>query len=171
MSSEATLRLPKGLLEPAHTPEDECQISGSAVASSSIQELDGFSDENLLTAVAKGSKDALTILFRRHGRAVWTIAWKVLRDDAEAADLRQDVFLHLFERAKLYDPKKGSAISWILQITYHCAIDRRRFLSCRHHYRMEELDGGQFPAIGLPSEIDKIDGRAILDDLQRHLSE
>ncbi|MBW8869683.1 MAG: sigma-70 family RNA polymerase sigma factor [Acidobacteriales bacterium] len=163
MSSEAALTLPKVVANSA-VPRDE-------LSSHRDQDLQAASDEQLLHAVASGSREAATILFRRHGRSIWGIAWRVLRDDGEAADLRQDIFLHIFERAKLYDSGKGSVISWLIQMTYHRAIDRRRFLSRRHHYRIEELQEGQRQTRSPESLTDVVDGRSILNDLHRHLTE
>jgi hypothetical protein len=35
-------------------------------------------------------------------------------------------FLYLSERSQHFDAQKGSGASWIIQVTYHRAIDRRR---------------------------------------------
>ena len=83
-------------------------------------------DEELLCRVGLGSKDALTALFRKHRRAVLNVAGRILRDVSEAEDLCQDVFLLLFEKAKLFDASKGTASSWIIQIAYHRTMNRRR---------------------------------------------
>lgn len=82
-------------------------------------------DEFLLSDAAKGSKEAIEILFRRYRRAVCNVANRILRDETEAEDLCQDVFLLLFQQAKLFDASKGSASSWIVQIAYHRAMNRR----------------------------------------------
>jgi RNA polymerase sigma-70 factor (ECF subfamily) len=132
--------------------------------------LDGSSDEQLLEAVAKGSKDALGLLFRLHGRAVFNVAWRILRDNSEADDLRQDVFLYVFERAKLFDAGKGSASSWIMQVAYHRAIDRRRYLVSRKHYDAHQFDEQQTQLSTAPSLSDAIDGTAILNRLRGELS-
>jgi RNA polymerase sigma-70 factor, ECF subfamily len=127
-------------------------------------------DEDLLEAVGKGSKEALGVLFRRHGRAVFSVAWRILRDESEADDLRQDVFLYLFERAKLYDPRKATALSWIIQVTYHRAIDRRRFLGFRQHYKLEALNEQRIGPAAAEVSTDQLDGKAILNKLRGQLT-
>jgi RNA polymerase sigma-70 factor (ECF subfamily) len=67
------------------------------------------------------------------------LADRILRDASEADDLVQEVFLFVFRKAGLFNPERGSARSWLVQITYHRAFDRRRYLASRHFYSNLEL--------------------------------
>ena len=98
------------------------------------------SDENLLEQLREGSREALGLLFRRHARSVRNIAYRVLRNEAEADDLVQEVFLFIFRKAMLYDSAHGKASSWIIHVAYHRAFDRRRYLNSRHFYTSREPD-------------------------------
>jgi RNA polymerase sigma-70 factor (ECF subfamily) len=169
MSTEAALHLPQALKKPTADPEKALVSSHTAEDCGSVRPDDSASDESLLVQVGKGSKDALGLLFRRHGRPAFNLAWRILRDESEAADLRQEVFLYLFERAKLFDPRKGSASSWIMQVTYHRAIDRRRYLDCRHHYKAADLDEQQL-GITTNQSTDEMDVKTILNELRKHLT-
>jgi RNA polymerase sigma-70 factor (ECF subfamily) len=71
---------------------------------------------------------------------VLAVASRILRNDAEAEDLLQEVFLFIFRKAELFDRTRGSARSWIVQVTYHRAIDRRRHLASRRFYAAADLD-------------------------------
>jgi RNA polymerase sigma-70 factor (ECF subfamily) len=97
-------------------------------------------DEILLVQVCEGNHGALALLFRRYARMVCAVASRILRDAAEAEDLLQEVFLFIFRKADLFDPARGSARSWIVQVTYHRAIDRRRHLISQRFYASAELD-------------------------------
>jgi RNA polymerase sigma-70 factor (ECF subfamily) len=88
-----------------------------------------ISDEFLLEQVRVGAKDAITILFRRHARAVRNVAYRILRNEAEADDLVQDVFLFIFRKALLFKNAQSSGASWIIHVAYHRAFDRRRYLN------------------------------------------
>lgn len=96
------------------------------------------SDEKLLEQICRENKEALGILFRRHARAVRHVAYRILRNEAEAEDLAQEVFLFVYRKAALFDPSRGGARSWIFQAAYHRAIDRRRYLDSRHFYTNSE---------------------------------
>jgi RNA polymerase sigma-70 factor (ECF subfamily) len=98
------------------------------------------SDEMLLEQVKEGTQDALALLFRRHARAVRNVAHRVLRNEAEADDLVQDVFLFIYRKATLFDASQGAARTWIIHVTYHRAFDRRRYLNSRHFYTNQELE-------------------------------
>lgn len=98
------------------------------------------SDEALMTLVSQGDRDALAGLFRRYGRIVRGVAYRVLQDASEADDLLQDIFLLIHHRCGMFDPSRGPARFWILQMTYHSAIARRRYLTSRHFYTRVDLD-------------------------------
>ena len=168
--SEAALQLTKALVEPTISPETQ-RLTAEAIVSRPLERSEVLrSDEELLRAVGGGSKEALGLLFRRHGRVVFNVAWRILRDESEADDLRQEVFLYIFERAKQYDSQKSTAVSWIVQITYHRAIDRRRYLSFRQHYKLEALDEQTLGPTVQGVSTDQLDGKAILDRLRGQLS-
>jgi RNA polymerase sigma-70 factor (ECF subfamily) len=99
-----------------------------------------ISDEILLEQVKQGTREALGFLFRRHARAVRNVAHRILRNEAEADDLVQDVFLFIYRKAGLFDASQGAARSWIIHVTYHRAFDRRRYLNSRHFYTLQELE-------------------------------
>ena len=75
----------------------------------------GQSDEHLLLQVGNGGREALSILFHRHARSVFNVAKRILKDNSEAEDLLQELFLFVFQKARLFDPRKGAAASWIIQ--------------------------------------------------------
>jgi RNA polymerase sigma-70 factor, ECF subfamily len=95
-------------------------------------ELTNLRDEDLIGKIRLGDQDALGVLFRRYASLVRGIGNRILRDDAEAEDLVQEVFLYFFRSASAFDNRKGSARSWIVQNIYYRAINRRRYLSSRH---------------------------------------
>src|SRR5262249_46676586 len=62
------------------------------------------------------------------------VAKRILRDAAEGEDLTQDVFIEIYRKAGLYDPRKGSVKTWVLQYPYHRSFNRRKYLSLRQAY-------------------------------------
>jgi RNA polymerase sigma-70 factor (ECF subfamily) len=107
------------------------------------------SDEELVASIATNDREALAHLFRRYVRLVYGTARKILRDAAEAEDLAQDVFLHIARKSYLYESSKGSARSWIVQITYFQALSRKGYLAARHYYgavNVEESEAEELPA-------------------------
>ena len=92
------------------------------------------SDDILLERIVSGSDESLAILFRRHARVVRSLGRRILRDNTEADDLVQEVFLYIQRRASLFDAAKSCARSWIFQVAYTQAFLRRRQLKARGFY-------------------------------------
>jgi RNA polymerase sigma-70 factor (ECF subfamily) len=116
------------------------QINSSEPTVSTLTQIAEISDERLLEQVGQGTREALAVLFRRHARTVRNVAHRILRNEAEADDLVQEVFIFIFRKAILFNASHGSARSWIVQVAYHRAFDRRRYLNTRHFYASRELD-------------------------------
>src|SRR5882724_5935981 len=85
----------------------------------------GQPDEKLFEQVQQGNRDALAALFLRHAGHIRNVGQKILRDATEADDLVQEVFLYLHKKCALYDPSKGTARSWLIQVAYTQAFLRR----------------------------------------------
>jgi RNA polymerase sigma-70 factor (ECF subfamily) len=94
----------------------------------------------LLTRVTAGDQQALGLLFERYGRLLRNIAARILRDGSEAEDLVQDLFLFIHRKSAIFDNSKSSARSWIVQMAYHRAISRRRYLATRHFYTHDGVE-------------------------------
>lgn len=103
-------------------------------------ELNELSDADLLARLIAGEHSALAVLFDRYHRLVFSVAVRILRDEAEAEDVVQIVFLNIFESATNFDARKGTLKVWLLQYAYHRALNRRRNLSVQGVYLWDELD-------------------------------
>jgi RNA polymerase sigma-70 factor (ECF subfamily) len=119
---------------------DDVQSNTSEACADTVIPIAEVPDESLLERVGQGDKEALAILFRRHARTVRNVACRILRDEAEADDLAQDIFIFVFRKAALYKASHGSARSWIVQATYHRAFNRRIYLNTRHFYTNRNLE-------------------------------
>jgi RNA polymerase sigma-70 factor (ECF subfamily) len=98
------------------------------------------SDETLVARICADDSDALGLLFSRYARLVWTIGVKVLRNNEEADDLLQDLFLLVRRRASAFDASKGSVRSLLVQMCYQRAFSRRRDLARKNFYTSAELN-------------------------------
>ena len=98
------------------------------------------SDEELLAQVGEGKQDALLALFQRYSRLVFSIGCRILKDEGEAEDLVQEIFLRLRSEQAYFDQAKGSGRTWLVQMFYRRAFDRRGYLSRRHFYSGTDLE-------------------------------
>jgi RNA polymerase sigma-70 factor (ECF subfamily) len=91
-------------------------------------------DEDLLLQLRSGVADALSVLFDRHYRQVFSVAYRILRDSGEAEDLMQEVFLEIYRDVDKFDPARGSVKNWLLQYANHRSLNRLKYLKLRGHY-------------------------------------
>ena len=134
------------------------------------------SDEFLLSRTCAGDNDALSLLFQRFSRPIRSIGRRILRDDSEADDLVQDVFLFIQRRSSIFDSSKSSAGSWIIQMAYQRAIERRRRLATRHFYNRADLQSTASHVVGIPTmehdySAEAVFGRNGLEKIMSALSE
>jgi len=133
-------------------------------------------DGVLLSRITSGDNEALGLLFRRYARPIRSIGRRILRDDSEADDFVQDLFLFIQRRSSVFDSSKSSAASWIIQMAYQRAIERRRRLATRHFYKREDLQSSASHLVGIPTtehdySAEAVFGRNGLEKLLGALSE
>lgn len=133
MNASATVRFPRLTVPADHEQAPE-------PTNVQIVQPPELSDEALLEQASEGGREALSALFKRYARAVRGVAYRVLRDTSEADDLLQDIFMLIHRKCGMFDASRGPARFWILQMTYHRAIARRRYLNSRHFYTRVDLD-------------------------------
>jgi RNA polymerase sigma-70 factor (ECF subfamily) len=117
--------------------------------------------QTLLKHIAGGDSQALSELFHRYARLVHSVGRRILRDDGEAEDLVQEVFLYIYRKSALFDKSKGSARSWIVQVAYTQAFVRRRHLKSRCFYssvNMDKTNGKECVAKGVADYDHSVEG-------------
>lgn len=80
----------------------------------------------LLAGAAAGDQDAFARFYDATSAAVYGLALRILRDRAEAEEVALDVFLQVWRDAARYDPRRGSALAWVLVLARSRSIDRLR---------------------------------------------
>jgi RNA polymerase sigma factor (sigma-70 family) len=121
-----------------------------------------ISDESLLSRICIGDGDALAMLFERYARLTRSVAARILRDTAEAEDLVQDLFLYIQRKCGIFDSSKSTARSWIVQMAYHRALDRRRYLKSREFYAQPYFQANGVQVVGQPTTESDYSAEAVL---------
>jgi RNA polymerase sigma-70 factor (ECF subfamily) len=106
-------------------------------------ELQKASDNDLIQQLILGNDDAFAVIVDRYQRLIYSVAYKLVKDEGEAEDVVQIVFLDVFRKKGLFDPSKGTLKIWLLQYAYTRSINRRYHLQHRHFYsrlNVEEIN-------------------------------
>ncbi len=99
-------------------------------------------DQNLFQQVADGDAGALAALYDAHGRAVFSLAIRIVNDQAEAEGVVQDVFSQAWRQAGRYDAARASVAGWLLMMARSRAIDRVRARGARPDAASPARDSG-----------------------------
>lgn len=115
-------------------------------------------DADLMRQIAKGRQEALSELYDRYARLVFSLALHTTGERASAEEITQDVFVRAWERAEQYRPDRGAVRAWLASIARHRSIDLLRRQGARAEAQsvswdeMEEEQGREVPSGGTPRE-------------------
>lgn len=115
-------------------------------------------DAELAARLVEGDAQALAEVYQRHGRQVIAVANAVLRDQAAAEDVCQDVFLRLFRHPHRFDAGRGSLGTYLVVIAHGRALDRLRSEQARAR---REAQHARFA----PSALEGADDRAVASSM------
>jgi RNA polymerase sigma-70 factor (ECF subfamily) len=87
---------------------------------------DGTPDAVLLRQIADRRPEALGALYDRYSPILLGLAKRILGSAADAEELLQEVFLHVWNQAGKYDAGRSSVSTWLTLVTRSRAIDRLR---------------------------------------------
>ncbi len=90
------------------------------------KEQDTDTDIQLLDRVAARDPRAISELYDRHGRLLFGLILRILRDRSDAEEVLQEVFLTVWTKAETFNRFLGSPIAWLVGIARNRGIDRLR---------------------------------------------
>jgi RNA polymerase sigma-70 factor, ECF subfamily len=88
--------------------------------------LSATNDAALVRQIADRQPEALSELYNRYSPTLLGLARRILGSTADAEEVLQEVFVHVWNRGGRYDPARSSVSTWLVLITRSRAIDRLR---------------------------------------------
>lgn len=79
-----------------------------------------------LERAAAGDQAGFAVFYDETAALVFGVTLKVLRNQAMAEEVTQEVFLELWKQAPTYDRTKGSPKAWAATVAHRRAVDRVR---------------------------------------------
>jgi RNA polymerase sigma-70 factor (ECF subfamily) len=92
--------------------------------------------KRLIREFKRGNKQAFSELVRRYRNQVASLAYKMVNDYDEAADITQIVFVKMSKNIWRYDEKK-KFYTWLYRITVNASID---YIRKHQRYRHESIE-------------------------------
>lgn len=88
-------------------------------------------DTELITLIAHAHPDALSELYDRYHRLVFSLALNSVANYATAEEITLDVFTRIWEKAETYRPEQAKVTTWLLSLARHRSIDVLRQRNAR----------------------------------------
>jgi len=98
---------------------------------------------NAVLRAQAGDADAIRVLYLRYKDNVYGYVLSFVRDQHEAEDITQQVFLKLMSVLDKYRPREVPFTSWLLRVARNVALDslrRRRALLCEAYDATDQSD-------------------------------
>ena len=121
-----------------------------------------------LRRVARGEESALKDVYDRTSAKLFGVCLRFLKNEIEAEDVLQEVYLTVWRKAGSFDEAKASPVTWLAALTRNRAIDRLRASVGRR--RETDVDGLAI-ADPAPSALSGLEAGEEMDRLHRCIGE
>ncbi|HEY3739653.1 MAG TPA: sigma-70 family RNA polymerase sigma factor [Bryobacteraceae bacterium] len=105
-----------------------------------MQPLGADESADLARAMKQRDPHAMAELYDRYGSLVYSRVFAIVRNQAQAEDLTQEVFLRIWNRVHTFDETRGSRSVWLLAVARNRAIDYLRTTGSRLERKTLSLD-------------------------------
>jgi RNA polymerase sigma-70 factor, ECF subfamily len=119
--------MPDKTSNPIGDPE-RSTIRDAGLGSGMAKGATAMDDGTLLERVRQGDQNAMAEIFDRYGRAVYSVALRILKDSGHAEDVMQDIFFQVWRNSDSFVQGRGSLGAWLVVVARNRSIDvlRRR---------------------------------------------
>jgi RNA polymerase sigma-70 factor, ECF subfamily len=90
-----------------------------------------LADEDLISLLGDGDAQAFALLYDRHSRAAFSLAYRMMGERQAAEDLTQDAFIKIWRGAPSYRTGRGGVRTWMLSIVRNQGKDQLRYHATR----------------------------------------
>jgi RNA polymerase sigma-70 factor, ECF subfamily len=140
------------------------RTTGAPTSTVAVDRGHSYDERALVTRFATGDRDAVTELYERYSRPLYTVAMSVLRDSERACDCVQESFIKAWQAAASIDPARPIS-PWLYAIARRTAIDiLRRESRVRPTGEQDDVDAAVLP-VSFESTWEAWEVRRALDEL------
>ena len=85
-----------------------------------------MTDPELIAGVVKRDRRAFDLFYDRYAQIIFNLCVRILKDEAEAQDVLQEIFLQIWRDAERFDASRASVKTWLFTIARSRSLDRYR---------------------------------------------
>jgi RNA polymerase sigma-70 factor, ECF subfamily len=106
-------------------------------------------DLALVARMQKGDMSALEELIQKYQKWVYTLAYRTLKNHADADDVTQDTFIRVYRNIQQFQPKPGHQFAgWLYRVTVNLSLNQSKkrgretagFISSHSSMEMDEKE-------------------------------
>jgi len=116
---------------------ERCAVVCVRILDVDYSELDDFA---LISLIARRDETALSTLYDRYSRLVFSLALRIVGERTLAEEIAADAFVNVWRAASSFAEERGRVVAWLMGITRHRAIDELRRLNVRPEGSAVDLD-------------------------------
>ncbi len=94
-------------------------------------------DTELFRRTAAGDGQSLAELHRRYSGVLLATAMRILNNARDAEEVVQEAFVQIWEKASVFDARRGKPLTWAMTLTRNKAIDHLRRVQRRRRLQDE----------------------------------
>lgn len=136
-------------------------------------------DQALLAFIVNRQAEALSVLYDRYGRLLYSVAYHLVGNQQLAEEITLDVFRRVWEKAASYREDRASVRTWLTSMTRNRAIDilRREGVRPEHNsiswadLTIEPYAEGHTPETAVSQQLQKQKVHAALAELPEEQQE
>jgi RNA polymerase sigma-70 factor (ECF subfamily) len=85
-----------------------------------------MTDPELITGILKRDRRSFDLFYDRYAQIIFNLCVRILKDEGEAQDVLQEIFLQIWRDAERFDPARASVKTWLFTIARSRSLDRYR---------------------------------------------
>lgn len=87
--------------------------------------MNGDEDRGLVHAFKKGDEKAFDTIFQKYHVAIYTLCYRFVRNESDARELTQDVFIKIYRNLQKFN-EKSKLFTWVYRITANTCYSFKR---------------------------------------------
>ena len=105
-----------------------------------------MTDSELLAGIIKRERRPFDAFYERYAQIIFNLCVRILKDEAEAQDVLQEIFVQIWRDASRFDASRASVKTWLFTIARSRSLDRYRSRKAVRN-RLEDQNTGEIQQI------------------------
>lgn len=99
-----------------------------------------FNEADLITGLKSRNREAMATLYDRYARALYGVAFRIVRSEQGAEDVLQEAFVKVWEQIDRFDGSRGTLFTWMHSIVRNLSLDTVKSRAYRNSLENRNLD-------------------------------